>query len=124
MTSSATVATHYALPPAYAELLIRNQGSESLWSDSRRFPRRNTRGQCLLVPDSTYANCGHNSASQDVLLCDLSRGGVRLLHGGELFPGETCQLTFSSGTSLRLKVVWCRCLERGIYSSGCLFEGA
>ncbi len=124
MTSPSSSTTHYALPQINAELLRRNQGSEILWSDSRRFPRRNTHGQCLLVPDSTYANCGHSSASQDVLLCDLSRGGAKLLHGGELFPGETCELTLPSGTNLRLKVVWCRRLERGIYSSGCHFGAA
>jgi len=122
MTSPSTVAKHIPLPPVDEELIRRTQGSQMQWSDSRRFPRKNAGGECLLEPDSTYAESGYTSATQDVLLCNLSRGGLRILHGGELFPSETCQLTLPSGTRLRLEIVWCRRLERGIYVSGCHFS--
>jgi hypothetical protein len=122
MTSPSMVAQHIPLPSIDEELIRRTKGAEMQWSDSRRFPRKNAGGQCLLEPDSTYAESGYASATQDVLLCNLSRGGVRILHGGELFPGEMCLLTLRTGTRLRLEVVWCRRLERGIYVSGCYFN--
>jgi len=122
MTPPSTVAKHIPLPPIDVELIRRIKGSEMQWSDSRRFPRQNANGQCLLEPASTYADSGYISATQDVLLCNLSRGGVRILHGGELFPGESCRLALLSGKRLRVEVVWCRRLERGIYVSGCQFS--
>jgi hypothetical protein len=113
---------HIPLPPINDELLRQTAGSESQWSDSRRFPRKDTNGRCLLVPDSTYLDSGYCSPTQDVLLRNLSRGGARLLHGGELFPGETFELKLRTGTSLRLKVVWCRWHASGVYISGCHFS--
>ncbi len=122
MSTMTTAVQHIPLPPINDELLLQTAGSESQWSDSRRFPRKNTSGQCLLVPESTYLASGYRSSTQDVLLRNLSRGGARLLHGGELFPGETFELKLRTGVSLRLKVVWCRRHAPGVYVTGCHFS--
>lgn len=122
MSTVANAGQHISLPPINDELLQQTAGSESQWSDSRRFPRKDTSGQCLLVPESTYRDSGYCSPTQDVLLRNLSRGGARLLHGGELFPGETFELRLRTGTNLRLKVVWCRRHAPGVYVTGCHFS--
>jgi len=122
MSTIANATQHIPLPPLNDEVLLQTAGSESQWSDSRRFPRKNTNGQCLLVPESTYRASGYTSPMQDALLRNLSRGGARILHGGELFPGETFELKLPSGTSLHLKVVWCRRHQPGVYVTGCHFS--
>jgi hypothetical protein len=122
MKTKTKAAQPIPLPPLNDELLQRTCGSEVQWSDSRRFPRKITSGRCLLVPEGTYRDSGYVSPRQEVLLRNLSRGGARLLHGGELFPGETFELQLPAGSSLRLKVVWCQRQEPGVYLSGCHFS--
>jgi hypothetical protein len=122
MTTLTTTVQPIPLPPINNELLELTAGSERQWSDSRRFPRKNTCSPCLLVPESTYLDAGYASPVQHVLLRNLSRGGVRLLHGSELFPGENFELKLPTGKKLRLKVVWCVRHQPGVYVTGCHFN--
>lgn len=92
-----------------------------MWGDSRRFPRFAASAEGQLLEEGTFADAGHAPCSQTVLLRDLSRGGLRFLHGRELFPSERCAIKLPNGSNMRLEVMWCRRMGAGIYMSGCRF---
>ncbi|HEV7279593.1 MAG TPA: PilZ domain-containing protein [Pirellulaceae bacterium] len=112
---------HVPLPLIDHELLQRTAGGGAVWGDSRRFRRFVAAAEARLVAEGTYADAGHAPCSQTVLLRDLSRGGLRFLHGAELFPGERCGIKLPNGSAMRLEVMWCRRMGAGIYMSGCRF---
>jgi hypothetical protein len=74
-----------------------------------------------LQEEGTFAGAGHAPCSQTVLLRDLSRVGLRFLHGEELFPGERCGIVLPNKSHMRLEVIWCRRMGAGVYMSGCRF---
>ena len=103
------------------DLLHITAGGGAVWGDSRRFPRFAASAEAQLAAEGTYAAAGHAPCTQTVLLRDLSRGGLRFLHGGQLFPGERCGIKMPNGSAMRLEVIWCRRMGAGIYMSGCRF---
>lgn len=112
---------HLPLPPLDEELLHRTAGGGAVWGDSRRFPRFAAAAEAQLQEEGTFASAGRAPSSQTVLLRDLSRGGLRFLHGGELFPAERCSIVLPNGSRMRLEVIWCRRMGAGVYMSGCRF---
>jgi hypothetical protein len=115
------LARHVPLPVIDEATLRRTQSGGAVWGDSRRFPRFCASAECMSVSEGTYAPAGPISYSQTVLLRDLSRGGLRFLHGAQLFPGERCEITLPNGVKKRLEAIWCRRVSAGLYMSGCRF---
>jgi hypothetical protein len=112
---------HVPLPALDEELLHRTAGGGAVWGDSRRFPRFAAAAEGHLQEEGTFIGAGRLPRSQTVLLRDVSRGGLRFLHGGELFPAERCSVVLPNGSDMRIEVVWCRRMGAGIYMSGCRF---
>lgn len=111
---------HVPLPPIGESLLRRTQGGGASWDDARRHPRFATAAKGHLQVDRPDPAASVHS--QSVLLRDLSRSGLRFLHGAELFPGDLGSIQFASGPLLKLRVVWCRSVDRGVFMSGCSFR--
>lgn len=107
------------LPEIDDELLRRTGGVGKVWSDARRFPRSPAQTICVLESEATFAAAGFANGWQHVWLRDVSRGGLRLIHGAQLFPSERCSLTLASGVEMRIEVVWCRRLAANVFVSGC-----
>ncbi len=112
---------HTAMPQLSDELIRRTRGTGMIFSDSRRFPRVLTQSECVVYSHGSYAPSGHPPQSQDVLLRDMSRGGMRFLHGSQLFPGEICSIKLPAGQILKIEVVWCRRIAPGTFTAGCSF---
>lgn len=121
MNTESSTLSHVPLPELSEELLRRTSGTNMVWGDSRRFRRWPYSAACILQSLPTFASAGHAALSQDVWLRDISRGGVRFIHGAQLFPGEGCVLTLSTGALRQLEAVWCRSLAGGLFVSGCNF---
>lgn len=115
------IARHVPLPVIDDMTLRRTQSGGAVWGDSRRFPRFCASAECQLLSEGTYAPAGPTSFSQTILLRDLSRGGLRFLHGAQLFPGERSEIVLPNGIKKRLEAVWCRRVGPGLYMSGCRF---
>lgn len=109
------------LPEVSDELISSTSGTSVIWNESRRFRRNSCTSLCKLQSEATFAPAGHEPVCQEVLLRDISRGGVRFIHGAQLFPGELCELTLEGGKRLRLEAVWCRRIGDGLFVSGCHF---
>ena len=112
-------AAYTPLPYLDDELFRRTGGVGKAWSDARRFPRSPARTVCVLESEATFAAAGFANGWQHVWLRDVSRGGVRLIHGAQLFPSERGALTLASGVRMRIEVVWCRRLGENVFVSGC-----
>ena len=124
MTQPATeprLARHVPLPMFDEDLLHRTEGGGAMWGDSRRFPRFAASAEGHMETEGTYAPAGPVPYSQTLLLRDLSRGGIRFLHGAQLYPGERTEIRLPNGAKKRLEVVWCRRLARGVYMTGARF---
>jgi hypothetical protein len=121
MKTESPTMEHVPLPKLSEELLRSTSGTNMVWSDSRRFRRAPASASCILQSQPTFASAGHATVSQDVWLRDISRGGVRFIHGAQLFPGERSVLTLSTGVQLQLETVWCRRVEGILFVSGCHF---
>ena len=91
------------------------------YDDRRRFARSYYR---YCVDATIYPPDGEQvqSPKQHVLLtCDLSRGGVSILHYTEFFPGQRLDIAFDGNAPRRVKVVWCRRISGRFYAAGCRF---
>jgi hypothetical protein len=104
-------------------LLRQTRGGGPSWDDSRRHPRFAAAAEGHLQVTRASDTISEAVPSQTILLRDLSRGGLRFLHGEKLYPGDLGSVQFATGASLPLRVVWCRRLERGVFMSGCRFNG-
>ncbi len=111
---------HVPLPELSDELL-RRRCSSATWNDGRRFPRVKADDKCLLKPVFTYAVRESQMGTQDVWLRDLARGGVRFIHGAQMYPGERYSLTLAACVEVHVEVVWCRRIAPGAFIAGCLF---
>lgn len=87
--------------------------------DVRRFPRFYFRS----VAEATIYSPGNGQPPEQshVLTCDVSRGGLSLLHRRQLFPGQQLDLLLADGRPRRVEVVWCRCQQPETYLVGCRF---
>lgn len=121
MSPNVSAIPHIALPELSDELIRSTSGTGVVWNESRRYRRKSCTSHCKLQSEPTFASAGHEPVSQDVLLRDISRGGVRFIHGAQLFPGERCELIIEYGKQLNLEIVWCRCVDVGLFVSGCNF---
>ena len=90
------------------------------WDEVRKFPRFYYRARVPVTIYPLAANAG--PAEQcTVLTRDLSRGGLKLLHREQLYPGQKIDLALTEGALRRVEVTWCRQLAVGCYSAGCRF---
>jgi hypothetical protein len=118
---TAVEVAHVPLPALNEFLLHQTQAGGPIWGDSRRFPRFAADVEARLESDGTYACSGFASTSQGVLLRDISRGGVRFVHGAEIFPGERFELRLPNGREMHVEASWCRRVAAGVYVTGCRF---
>lgn len=92
----------------------------AVFDDVRRFPRFYFRS---VAQATIHPFCGRGSQPQQslVLTCDLSRGGVRLLHQDQLFPGQKIELLFNNQLHHAAEVSWCRRMAERKFIIGCRF---
>lgn len=121
MRSESSAVQRVALPHLTDELFERTNCAGVIWNESRRFRRSSCKSLGSLQAKPTFVAAGHQSLCQEVMLRDLSRGGARFIHGAQLYPGEQCTLTLANGKELFLETVWCRCIDDGVFVSGCHF---
>lgn len=112
---------HVSLPTVSEYLLDQAKAGGPIWGDSRRFPRFAADVEAHLESAGTFACSGFPPQSQSVLMRDISRGGVRFVHGAEIFPGERFELRLPIGRRMHVQASWCRRIASGIYVTGCRF---
>ena len=120
-TAEAETLSHVPLPALSEFLLDQTKAGGPIWGDSRRFPRFAADVEGLLESQGAYAASGFATRSHAILLRDISRGGVRFVHGAELFPGERFELRLPNGRIMHLEASWCRRIASGVYVTGCRF---
>src|SRR4051794_5450143 len=89
------------------------------FEEVRQFPRFYFRSCADVVIHSLGRNQPPTHAS--VLTSDVSRSGMSLVHGGQLFPGQKIDIVLN-GAVRHLEVMWCRRIDKGRYLVGCRFK--
>jgi hypothetical protein len=91
------------------------------WNDERRFPRFYYRSRLKAVLYPSKDQPDRQPTVCEVLLRDLSRGGISLLHTQQLFPHQRLDVTLADGKTRAVKVVWCRRMTERCYAVGAEF---
>ncbi len=94
------------------------------WSEIRRFPRFYCRSEATASICPPRATTPEDAKSLPVITCDVSRGGIGLVCGEQLYPEQRLELTMPDQATFALKVVWCRRQAPGRYAAGCVFMNA
>jgi hypothetical protein len=107
-----------------AHRLLKGQGtcSASL-ADLRRFPRFAMQGWGALEYQPTFPRLTRAPELHAVLLVNLSRGGLAILHSEQLFPHEQMRVTLPDGTSRTVSVTRCQWLGPSCFMIGGEFRG-
>ncbi|HEY2411790.1 MAG TPA: PilZ domain-containing protein [Pirellulaceae bacterium] len=91
------------------------------WNDVRQFPRfyLRSRTEAVVFPFQSQPTATPKACR--VATSDVSRGGMNLMTGEQVFPGQRIDVRLASGDTRTLKVVWCRRVGQGCYSAGTHF---
>jgi hypothetical protein len=89
------------------------------WAERRRHPRFYFRA-CAEAKIYPFGPQDAPPKQCFVVTRDLSRGGVGIVHGEQLFPGQRIDLVINC-VSRSVVVVWCRRLVDQRYTAGCRF---
>jgi hypothetical protein len=91
------------------------------WNDVRQFPRFyfRSRAEAVIFPFQSQPNAAPKGCR--VITGDVSRGGMSLITGEQVFPGQRIDVRLASGDMRALKVVWCRRIGEQRYSVGTQF---
>lgn len=114
---------HVPLPALDEKLLRLTRTGGPSYDDSRRHPRFAVTSEGRLQVQRRSQSPSEALPTQTVLLRDLSRSGLRILHGARLLPGDVGAVELVNGSRLPLRVIWCRRLDRDVFMSGCRFDG-
>jgi hypothetical protein len=93
------------------------------WNDVRQFPRfyMRSRTEATIFPFKSQPDA--EPVTCRVVTSDISRGGMCLMVGQQIFPGQRINVRLVSGQLRTLKVVWCRRVAEECYSAGMQFVG-
>ncbi len=110
-----------ALVESDAEFFAKTGPLPLHWNDERRFPRfyYRSRMKAFIYPSKDQPE--RQPTACEVLLRDLSRGGVSLLHTQQLYPNQRLDVTLADGVTRAVKVVWCRRMTERCYAVGAEF---
>ncbi len=98
------------------------QSLEKLFEEKREFPRIPFRGRAMAVIFPAADDLGTGTIEDsEVVTCDLSRGGVSILHKTKLVPGQQLMLMLNESMQLA-EVRWCCRVWDGLYVVGCRID--
>jgi len=92
--------------------------------ESRRFPRFEVRAEIEATIHPRYPGSGQEPELCNVMMRDLSRGGMNILHVDQLFPGQRIDVVLHNGSCRAVEVMWCKRLAHRCYTIGCRFVKA
>ena len=92
--------------------------------EARRFPRFEVRAEIEATIYPRFASSDQEPELCSVMMRDLSRGGMNVLHVEQLYPGQRIEVLLHNGTRRAVEVMWCRRLAHRCYTIGCRFVRA
>lgn len=110
-----------ALVEAHDDIFPRPPVESSRWDEIRRFPRFPVRSEVEATIYPREGDTGQEPQTCNLMVRDLSRGGMNILHVDQLFPGQRIDVVLHNGTRRPVEVMWCRRLANRCYTIGCRF---
>ena len=90
--------------------------------DQRRFVRHYAVNKAMLECRQSLPALPRKGEKHVVMVLDLSRGGVRMFHSEQLFPGERLFLTLAKEKRLPVEIAWCQKVGPQCYQVGARFS--
>jgi PilZ domain-containing protein len=112
------------LVEAHDDIFPRGPVESSRWDEVRRFPRFPVRSEVEATIYPREGDAGQEPQSCSLMVRDLSRGGMNILHVEQLFPGQRIDVMLHNATRRAVEVMWCRRLANRCYTIGCRFVKA
>jgi hypothetical protein len=109
------------VPESQQHLLRKTDLVPSNLNEARRFPRRFMVQEAALECLPSFPALTRSPEPRNVLLIDLSRGGLRFFCGDQLFPGEHVRVTIANMKTYAMQVAWCRRVDVACYQIGAKF---
>jgi hypothetical protein len=115
------------LPPTWAAHFEQRGTAPATSDDRRRFPRflcRDLGSRAGVSYVASFPSLERDSALTGAYVCDLSRGGLRLLHAEPVFPKERLRVVLAQGgdvTGLLVEVMHCRRIGPRCFQVGARF---
>jgi hypothetical protein len=107
------------LPPK--EFFADRDAGPSVPDDRRRFARNCLHAVAALQHRTSLPALSRETAWYKVVTCDLSRNGIRFLHGEQVFPTEQMSLVLHDGKERYIEIARCRRLGENCYEVGASF---
>jgi hypothetical protein len=93
------------------------------WIENRQFPRFYFRTPAAMEIEPSLPTLQRTPRRERVYVKDVSRVGLALLHGEQLYPGERLRLLFEDGIERRSTVSRCRRIQANCYEVAARFDG-
>jgi hypothetical protein len=119
---SSEIIDRLRVPEAVMASLRARQGMVPPPSDVRQFPRRHLLAEAVVEYRDSLPAHPRQPARHQVIVADLSRGGLRFLHSEQLFPGELAIIQIASGKQMSVEVARCRKIADSCYEVGARFS--
>jgi hypothetical protein len=119
---SSEIISRLRVPEDVSKGLLERRAAPPQELDTRRFPRRYLVAQAVVeYRDGLPAHPRHPQR-HNVVVADLSRGGLRFLHSEQLFPGELAIIQIAAGKQMHIEVARCRKIADCCYEVGAMFS--
>ena len=92
--------------------------------DIRQFPRRHVVAQAIIEYRDGLPAHPRQPHRHNVIVADLSRGGLRFLHSEQAFPGEMAIIQIAAGKQMCIEIARCRKIADACYEVGARFSAA
>src|SRR5271170_573364 len=85
------------IPDDWTDFFEKTGPTGTCWEGKRQFEQYYHRAPAAITMLPTLPGLRRSGIAERLYVRDISRAGVGLLHGEELFPGERCRLILSDG---------------------------
>jgi hypothetical protein len=109
------------IPESHRSLLNRVGPTPPHEGDQRRFVRHYAVSKATLECQQSLPALPRKKEKHAVMVLDLSRGGVRLFHSEQLYPGERLFLTLTKEKRMAVEIAWCQKIAPLCYQVGARF---
>ncbi|MHB8970071.1 MAG: PilZ domain-containing protein [Pirellulaceae bacterium] len=89
--------------------------------DQRRFGRKRLCGVAALQHRTSLRALPRATQWHKIVVCDISRGGIRFLHSEQIFPDEQMLLVLPDFKRRFVEITRCRCLGDHYFEIGAGF---
>lgn len=110
------------IPDKWTDFFEKTGPTGECFEGNRQFELYYHRAAAAITILPTLPALRRSGVAEKLYVKEISRAGVSLLHGEELFPGERCRLILADGILRKAAVVRCRRIQDFCFEISAKFE--